>query len=92
MTFLSKKRKNSGGGTKTPSAAGVASGYNAKTALVTYLLPKRNVQMCEGIFFDYINIYFQVNLSAYTQYTSIVNGSLCKVGCVGQFLKLFAKS
>ena len=80
--FFSKKRKNGGGGTKTPSAAGVANVLNAKTALVTSPPPKRNVQTCEKIFVDYINIYFQAKLSAYIQYTSIVNDSLYKVGCV----------
>ena len=45
--FLLKKMKNCGGGTKTPSAAGVANGSNAKTHFVIYPPPKKNVQICE---------------------------------------------
>ena len=65
--LLLKKRKNGDGGTKTPYAYGVENGSNAKTALVTSPLPKRNVQTREGIFADYMNIYFQANISAYIQ-------------------------
>ena len=35
VDFFSKKKKNVGGGTKTPSAPGVFNCLNAKTALVT---------------------------------------------------------
>ena len=37
------------------------------------------MQTCEGIFVDYVDISFQVNLSAYIQYASIVEDSLYKV-------------
>ena len=92
MDYLSKKKKNGVGGTKTTSASGFANGSNAKTDLVTSMPPKQNVQMCEGIFVDYVNIYFQVNLRAYIQYASIDDDYFYKVGCVGNFLKFFAKS
>ena len=65
--FLYKKRKNNGGGTKTTSAAEVANGLKTKTNLVISPPPKRNMQTCEGIFVDYMNIYFQENLSDYIQ-------------------------
>ena len=50
------------------------------------------MQMCEGIFVDYVNISFQVKLSDYIQYASIVDDSLYEVGCVGEFVTLFSKS
>ena len=75
----------------TPSAAGVANGSNAKPDLVTYPPFKQNEQTCEGIFVDYMNIYFQANLSAYIQYASIVDDYLYKFGCVGEFVTFFAK-
>ena len=90
--FFLKKRKNSGGVTKTPSADGVTNGSNKKTALVNSLPPKRNLQTCDGIFFDYMNISFQVNLSACIQYASIAGGYIYKVGCVGEFVTFFANS
>ena len=90
--LLSKQRKNGGGATKTPSGAGVANSLNAKTALVASPPPKQNVQTCRGIFVDYMDIYFQAKLSAYIKYMSISDGSIYKVGCVGEFMKLFAKS
>ena len=70
---------------------GVANGLNAKTDLANSLPPKRNVQTCEGIFFDYMNISFQVKLSPYIQYASIADGSIYKVACVGEFVTFFAK-
>ena len=81
--FLLKKMKNCGGGTKTPSAAGVANSSNAKKDLVTYPPTKENVQMCKGNFVDYMNISFRLKLSDYIQYASIADGSIYKVGHVG---------
>ena len=81
--FFSKKRKNCDGGTNTPSTDGVANVLNSKTALVTSPPPKQNIKTCDGIFVDYVNIYFQANLSVYIQYASIVNNYIYKVGCVG---------
>ena len=78
-----KKRNNSGSDTKTPSAAGVNNGSNTKTDLVTSPPPNRNVQTYEGIFVDYMNISFQLKVSAYIQCMSIVDDSLYKVVCVG---------
>ena len=54
-----KKGKNGGSGTKTPSVYRVANGPNAKTALVNYPPPKKNVQTREGTFFDQINMFFR---------------------------------
>ena len=87
-----KKRNNGGSGTKTTSAAGVANGTNVKTGLVTYLPPKQKVQVCKGIFVDYMNMSFQAKLSAYIQYAYIYDGYLYKVVCVGEFVTFFAKS
>ena len=73
-------------------AAGVANGSDAKTSLLSSSPPKQNVQTCEGIFFDYMNISFQAKLSSYIQCESVVGNSLYKVGCVGEFVTFFGNS
>ena len=49
------------------------------------------MKTCEGIFANYMKIYFQVKFNAYVQYASIDAYSPYEVGHVSKFVTFFAK-